>query len=146
MAAHPGLEAGLLLDQRREQPWVEAVLARGLLGEKTGKGFYERRKSASGGREIWTLDPISLDDLHSPVDHTSPNDSGTTHWPLWLPDGRLLIVSMSDRRLVTLEADGLLAEDPLFQASLEQERQELEDEMSDFKAWPAISLGFFYRF
>ncbi len=28
----------------------------------------------------------------------------------WLPDGRLLIVSMTDRRLVTLEADGSLAE------------------------------------
>lgn len=47
---------------------------------------------------------------------------------------------------VTLAADGLLASDPLFLASLEAERQELEDEMSDFKAWPAISLGFFYRF
>jgi hypothetical protein len=47
---------------------------------------------------------------------------------------------------VTLEADGLLAQDPLFQASLEAERLELEDELSDFKAWPAVSLGFFYRF
>ena len=47
---------------------------------------------------------------------------------------------------VTLEADGLLAQDPLFQASLERERQEIEEKMSDFKAWPAISLGFFYRF
>lgn len=47
---------------------------------------------------------------------------------------------------VTLEADGLLAQDPLFQASLEAERLELEDEMSDFKAWPAVSVGFFYRF
>ncbi len=47
---------------------------------------------------------------------------------------------------VTLTADGLLAQDPLFQASLEAERQELEDELNDFKAWPAITLGFFYRF
>lgn len=47
---------------------------------------------------------------------------------------------------VTLTADGALAEDPLFQASLEAERLELEDEMSDFKAWPVVALGFFYRF
>ena len=47
---------------------------------------------------------------------------------------------------VTLEADGLLAQDPGFQAALEAERVELEDEMSDFKAWPVVSLGVFYRF
>lgn len=47
---------------------------------------------------------------------------------------------------VTLEASGALASDPGFQAAMEQERQELEDEMSDFKAWPVISLGFVYKF
>ena len=47
---------------------------------------------------------------------------------------------------VTLEADGLLALDPGFQAALEAERLELEDEMSDFKAWPVVSVGFVYKF
>ncbi|MGI9272062.1 MAG: hypothetical protein ACR2QT_09825 [Woeseiaceae bacterium] len=47
---------------------------------------------------------------------------------------------------VTLEASGALAADPGFQAALELERQDLEDEMSDFKAWPVISLGFVYKF
>ena len=47
---------------------------------------------------------------------------------------------------VTLAADGLLAGDPTFQSALEAERQELEDEMSDFKAWPVISLGFVVNF
>lgn len=47
---------------------------------------------------------------------------------------------------VTLVADGLLAQDPGFQASLEAERLELEDEMSDFKAWPVLSLGVLYKF
>ena len=42
-------------------PIVEALIARGALGEKTGKGFYERRKSAAGETEIWTLDPASLE-------------------------------------------------------------------------------------
>lgn len=40
---------------------LEALIARGQLGEKTGRGFYERRKGASGESEIWTLDPRTLD-------------------------------------------------------------------------------------
>lgn len=47
---------------------------------------------------------------------------------------------------VSIDADGLLASDPTFQQSLEAERLELEDEVSDFKAWPVISLGFVYNF
>ena len=47
---------------------------------------------------------------------------------------------------VTLTADGLFAEDADFLASLESERQELEDEVKDFKAWPVISLGFVVNF
>src|SRR5215203_2986886 len=42
-------------------PIVEALIARGALGEKSGKGFYERRKSAAGETEIWTLDPASME-------------------------------------------------------------------------------------
>ncbi len=47
---------------------------------------------------------------------------------------------------VTLTANGALAGDPGFQASLEQERLELAQEFSDFKAWPVVSLGFFVNF
>ena len=47
---------------------------------------------------------------------------------------------------VTLTSDGLLASDPAFQAAMDSERQELEDEMSDFKAWPVVSLGFVVNF
>ncbi len=47
---------------------------------------------------------------------------------------------------VTLEADGLLALDPGFRDALAVEREQLEDEMSDFKAWPVVSLGFVYKF
>jgi 3-hydroxyacyl-CoA dehydrogenase len=42
-------------------PFLEKMLERGQLGEKTGKGFYERRKSASGESEIWTLDLGTLE-------------------------------------------------------------------------------------
>jgi 3-hydroxyacyl-CoA dehydrogenase len=41
-------------------PIVQQLIDRGALGEKSGKGFYERRKSASGETEIWTLDPTTM--------------------------------------------------------------------------------------
>src|SRR5690606_38803558 len=41
--------------------FIEQMIARGQLGEKTGKGFYERRKNEKGETEIWTLDLASLD-------------------------------------------------------------------------------------
>lgn len=51
---------------------------------------------------------------------------------------------------VTLEASGLETAPAPVQAvlapALETERLELEDEMSDLKAWPVISLGFVYNF
>lgn len=51
---------------------------------------------------------------------------------------------------VTLEATGLASAPPAVQAELttelENERIALEDEMSDFKAWPVVSIGFVYNF
>lgn len=47
---------------------------------------------------------------------------------------------------VSLISDGLLATDSAFQSALEAERQQLEDDISDYKAWPVISLGFVYNF
>jgi 3-hydroxyacyl-CoA dehydrogenase len=42
-------------------PVVQQMLDRGLIGEKAGHGFYERRKAATGDSEIWTLDLKTLD-------------------------------------------------------------------------------------
>ncbi len=42
-------------------PVVQQMLDRGLIGEKAGHGFYERRKSAKGDSEIWTLDLNTLE-------------------------------------------------------------------------------------
>jgi len=42
-------------------PFVEAMVARGQFGEKTGKGFYERRKGPGGETDIWTLDWQTLE-------------------------------------------------------------------------------------
>jgi hypothetical protein len=47
---------------------------------------------------------------------------------------------------VAMSADGLLASDPIFLQALENERQEIQDEMSDYKAWPVLSLGFVFNF
>ncbi len=47
---------------------------------------------------------------------------------------------------VTLTADGALSGDPGFQAALEAERQQLQEDLSEFKAWPLLQLGFVYRF
>lgn len=53
--------------------------------------------------------------------------------------------------IVSLTADGTLATDPSaigdqFRSALEVERQQLEDEVKDFKAYPVISLGFNFNF
>ncbi len=42
-------------------PFVEQMLERGMLGEKTGQGFYKRVKKADGESEILTLDPATLE-------------------------------------------------------------------------------------
>jgi hypothetical protein len=47
---------------------------------------------------------------------------------------------------VSIAADGILSGDPTFEASLEAERLALEDDISDFKAWPVVSLGFVVNF
>lgn len=39
---------------------VDELIKRGQLGEKTGKGFYERRKNDKGESGIWTLDPATF--------------------------------------------------------------------------------------
>jgi len=47
---------------------------------------------------------------------------------------------------VSIGANGILSGDPTFESSLEAERQELENELSDYKAWPVLSLGFVFNF
>lgn len=43
---------------------------------------------------------------------------------------------------VLLAADGPIASDPAFQAELEAERQEIEDDVDIFRYYPVITLGF----
>ena len=41
--------------------FLQRMLDKGLLGEKVGSGFYQRRKSGAGDSEIWTLDIDTLE-------------------------------------------------------------------------------------
>src|SRR5205085_9967784 len=47
-------------DLYRVPPLVENMIARGALGEKSGRGFYQRVKK-SGDAEILTLDPATME-------------------------------------------------------------------------------------
>lgn len=47
---------------------------------------------------------------------------------------------------VSLTADGLAASQAVFLAALEEERLEIEDDVSNYKAFPVLSLGFVYNF
>jgi 3-hydroxyacyl-CoA dehydrogenase len=42
-------------------PFVHEMVKRGWIGEKAGRGFYERRKGAGGESEIWVLDPLRME-------------------------------------------------------------------------------------
>ena len=59
-------------------------------------------------------------------------------------------VLWQDEPTVTLDATNMQNLSPVEQAilgaALELERAELENEMSDFKAWPVVSLAFVYNF
>ena len=41
--------------------FVHEMVNRGWIGEKAGRGFYERRKGAGGDTEIWVLDPLRME-------------------------------------------------------------------------------------
>ena len=41
--------------------FVTKMIERGLLGNKTKAGFYQRKKAEGDGREIWTLDTATID-------------------------------------------------------------------------------------
>lgn len=45
----------------RQPALLTRLLDRGALGEKSGRGFYERRKDAGGASAVYTLDPATLD-------------------------------------------------------------------------------------
>lgn len=54
---------------------------------------------------------------------------------------------MSGSPEITLTSTGgTLSDDPDFQAALEEERQNLQDEVDDFELYPVVQVGLTYRF
>lgn len=47
---------------------------------------------------------------------------------------------------LNLQADGPIASDPIFQAELEAERAELQEELDDFELYPVVSIGLSVNF
>lgn len=47
---------------------------------------------------------------------------------------------------VTLTSNGTLASDPTYQAEMEKERRNIEEDLSDFETYPAVSIGLRYKF
>src|SRR5688572_8414970 len=60
--------------------FIEQMLAKGLVGEKAGQGFYKRVKGASGESEILTIDRNSLEYVpRTPVRLPSLESAGTVN-------------------------------------------------------------------
>ncbi|MBW8880646.1 MAG: hypothetical protein JF615_04235 [Asticcacaulis sp.] len=47
---------------------------------------------------------------------------------------------------VTLTSNGTMASNPAYQASLDRERQDLQDSLDNTKTWPVVSIGVGFRF
>ena len=74
---------------------------RGWIGEKAGRGFYERRKNASGETDIWVLDPREMEYRpRQPV--TLPSLDAAA--PLPLPERMRKLFSGKDRVAEFLQA------------------------------------------
>lgn len=56
----------------RQPALLTRLLERGALGEKAGRGFYERRKDAAGASAVFTLDPATLE-YHAQKKPTFPS-------------------------------------------------------------------------
>jgi 3-hydroxyacyl-CoA dehydrogenase len=80
--------------QFRFPPFVHEMLSRGWIGEKAGRGFYERRTNDAGETDIWALDPRTMEYRpRQPV--TLP--SLDTAAPLPLPERMRKLFSGNDR-------------------------------------------------
>ena len=82
-------------------PFVGEMMKRGWIGEKAGRGFYERRTGASGETEIWALDPQKMEYRpRQPV--KLPSLEATA--PLPLPERMRKLFAGSDRVGAFLQA------------------------------------------
>jgi 3-hydroxyacyl-CoA dehydrogenase len=70
------------------------MIRRGWIGEKAGRGFYERRKTDRGDTEIWTLDLASMEYRPRQAAHFPVLDAVA---PLPLPERMRKLFTASDR-------------------------------------------------
>ena len=78
----------------RFPPFVSEMVKRGWIGEKAGRGFYERRKNDAGETEIWALDPQKMEYRpRQPVKLPSLDAAA----PLSLPERMRKLFSGTDR-------------------------------------------------
>ena len=47
---------------------------------------------------------------------------------------------------VSYTASGVLADNPTFQANLERDRQDIEEDMDEYEYYPVLSMGVAYQF
>ncbi len=104
------------------------------------------------GGMTWTQDQVGTLTSTTSFDSTAPYVGLGFDFELFGKAGLNfdLGVLLQGDPIVTLVSTGTAMDDPLiqdaFQATLEAERLELEEDMSDFKAYPVISLSFVYNF
>jgi 3-hydroxyacyl-CoA dehydrogenase len=82
-------------------PFVLEMLRRGWIGEKAGRGFYERRKTDGGEAEIWALDPRSMEYRPRQAAHLAQLETLAS---VPLPERMRKLVSTSDRVGTFLQA------------------------------------------
>ena len=115
-----------------------------LVGAETG--------DYSFGGQTWTQAEVGVLRSTTSFDGTSPYVGLGLDFELFGKAGLNFDVGvlLQGDPQVDITSSGTAWNDPLiggaFQAAIESERQELEDEMSDFKAYPVISLAVVYNF
>lgn len=92
--------------------------------------------------EVGTLQSVASFDSMSPYVGAGFDFSLMDRLGLSLDFGVLL----QGEPTVIMTSDGTLAQDPGFMQDLADEASELEDELTDLKAYPVISIGFNFNF
>jgi hypothetical protein len=113
-----------------------------LVSQPPASGFYEIGGAIFPASEVGTLSSGTSFDSMAPYLGAGFDFSIANRLGLTLDFG----VLWQGEPIVTLTADGSLANDPVFETALAVERQQLEDEVKDFKAYPVVSLGFNFNF
>ncbi len=141
---------GAFVDLR---PFSNSFLITGgaYLGDKKIDGNAMPNGPVEIGNQTFTPDQIGTLNLAATADDVAPflglgfdsTFQGEGHWGFKLIAGAMF----SGTPEVSLTSTGgTLSDDPNFQAELENERQNLQDDVDDFEVYPVLQLGLTYRF